>query len=169
MTIQRLDECTAPFIILKAQTTDDVQWLPEILYKVDGKHLVARRLRGSKMRTKQALMDEMAAALQFFEGFGENWHAVKDCLISLREWMPADIYVIIISGAEDLLIEDEVALHWLLVTLHEVGEFWAVSIEDNDIFNRPAVPFRVVLQVSDDGKLREFQDRLGEDAALVEI
>jgi hypothetical protein len=58
------------------------------------------------MRKKQTLMDEFGAALQFFEGFGENWDALEECLGYLDEWMPASAYVLVIERAESLLADE---------------------------------------------------------------
>jgi hypothetical protein len=42
-------------------------------------------LRGSRMRTRQGLMDEWAAAAQFPPHFGGNWDALRDALADLPE------------------------------------------------------------------------------------
>jgi hypothetical protein len=42
-------------------------------------------LRGSRMRTKAALMDEWAAAAQFPPHFGATWDALRDALAELPE------------------------------------------------------------------------------------
>jgi hypothetical protein len=41
--------------------------------------LIAVVVRGRKMRTRNALYDELGAALQFPSYFGENWNAVHEC------------------------------------------------------------------------------------------
>ena len=87
-------------------------------------------------------MDEFAAALQFFEGFGENWDALEELLDYMDEWLPADAYILLIERAENLLVdEDEDCIEVLLRVLQRVGEWWSRPIEDNDRFNRPARPF----------------------------
>jgi hypothetical protein len=42
-------------------------------------------LRGSRMRTRQGLMDEWAAAAQFPPHFGGTWDALRDALSDLPE------------------------------------------------------------------------------------
>lgn len=44
-----------------------------------------RWLRGSRMRTRPALMDEWAAAAQFPPHFGGTWDALRDALSDLPE------------------------------------------------------------------------------------
>lgn len=44
-----------------------------------------RWLRASRMRTKQGLMDEWAAAAQFPPHFGGTWDALRDALADLPE------------------------------------------------------------------------------------
>jgi len=102
------------------------------------------------MPTKAALMDEFGASLQFFDGFGENWQALGECLECLDEWLPADAYVLVVEGAEDLLRDEEPSqVVALLKTLHDAGEWWAKPITDNDRFNRDAIPFHVLLNVGE--------------------
>lgn len=101
------------------------------------------------MRTKEALMDEFGAALQFFDGFGENWHALKECLSYLDEWLPGSCYVLVITEPSAVLSAcDGEELKWLLKILAETGEWWSTPIVDNGRFNRPARPFHTVLQCS---------------------
>jgi len=44
-----------------------------------------RWLRGSRMRTREGLMDEWAAAAQFPPHFGGTWDSLRDCLADLPE------------------------------------------------------------------------------------
>jgi RNAse (barnase) inhibitor barstar len=64
--------------------------------------MVARVVRGRKMRSTAALFDEFAAALQFPAYFGENWDALDECLADLS-WLPADRYLIAITAAHEVL------------------------------------------------------------------
>jgi hypothetical protein len=95
-------------------------------------------------------MDEFGASLQFFEGFGENWDALDECLDYLDEWIPASAYVLVVEGAEELLQdEDGDQMVAFLKTLHDAGEWWSRPIVDNDPFNRSEIPFHVLLNVGD--------------------
>lgn len=101
------------------------------------------------MRSTEALMSEFAAALQFFDGFGENWYALEECLGYLDEWLPSDAYVLVIERAEEIL-QDEALDETisLLKVLHRTGESWARPIADGDRFDRPPVPFHALLHVT---------------------
>lgn len=64
--------------------------------------LETRWLRGSKMRTANALFDEFAAALQFPPYFGENWDGLDECLNDL-DWLDGDGAALFILDADQLL------------------------------------------------------------------
>ncbi len=65
-------------------------------------------------------MNEFSAAFQFFDGFGENWGALEECLCYLDEWLPADGYVVLIEGVEFLLAEEASEMPTLLRLLNRV-------------------------------------------------
>jgi hypothetical protein len=95
-------------------------------------------------------MDEFGAALQFFEGFGENWTALGECLNYLDEWLPAHAYILVVEAAEELLLDEQQdQLIALLKTLHDAGEWWSTPITDNGRFNRSSTPFHVLLNVGE--------------------
>ncbi len=101
------------------------------------------------MRTVSSLMDEFAAAFQFFDGFGENWLALSDCLQCLNDWMPADAYVVLIDRAQEILADEGEAHPALLTTLDECAEAWSREVRGNGHFDRNAIPFQVLFNVSD--------------------
>ena len=108
---------------------------------------VVRVVRGHKMRTTTALFDEFAAALQFPDYFGENWNALDECLADLS-WMPADRYVVIITRASEVLADESKEMLGLLRdVLAKAGASLAEPIARGESWDRPAVPFHVVLQV----------------------
>lgn len=123
-------------------------WIPSHFYSREGRSVCVRRLRGNKMRTTSALMNEFASAFQFFDGFGENWHALEECLCYLDEWLSAQAYVLVVDSAECLLTEDsDESLGALLKTLHLCGEWWSRPVVDNPPYDRVAVPFHVLFNV----------------------
>lgn len=109
--------------------------------------LVVRVVRGRKMRTWQALFDEFAAALQFPWYFGENGDAFDECLADLG-WLPphSGYVIVLVSPIEVLADAGTAALAGLLASLTRACEEWAQPVELGEWWDRPAVPFHVVLQ-----------------------
>lgn len=161
MKRQDLMRPLAPWICVDIFTRERPRLLPVYLYGLEGKPVVVRVLRGDKMKTVKALMDEFGAALQFSEGFGENWYALRDCLTSLDEWLPGDGYLLVVTKpAEVLSLDTSESLHWLTVTLQEVAEEWSKGICDNGPYNRPPRPFHVILQ-ADEIDMARLRQRFG--------
>lgn len=139
-----------PVVVVSKGEPERHKWNPTYFYSHPELEVCVRRLRGNKMRATQELMNETAAALQFFGGFGENWYALEECLSYLDEWLPADCYVLIVERADELLAADHVdALEGFLVACDAAGRFWSKSVVDNDRFNREPKPFHVLLLLSD--------------------
>jgi hypothetical protein len=88
-------------------------------------------LRGARMRTKQALLEEWAAALQFPAHFGGTWDALRDALSDLSGGG-----TILVLEADQLLQDDPP---------EETETFWKVLSQVREDL-RPK-PFRLVLQV----------------------
>ena len=87
-------------------------------------------LRGSRMRTRQGLMDEWAAAAQFPPHFGGTWDALRDALCDLPE------------GGTFLVLEADQLLQD--APPHEAETLWRVLRDvRGDLAPRP---FRMVLQ-----------------------
>ena len=170
MNMRLLFEPRPPWIVLDLLAQDEQTKLPEYLYHDENFSTLIRVLRGKRMRSRQALMNEFAAAFQFFEGFGENWYALKDCLIYLDDRFHIDRYIVVVTRPQEVLSDEpEEELGWFIQTLQEVGEWWSRPITDNPPFDRPAIPFHTVLQATDaeldglDRRLRFFPrlDRRG--------
>lgn len=136
-----------PWVVINSLLPEEEIWTPSFLYKNDTVlSPVIRVLRGRKMHRLQDLMNEFGAALQFSESFGENWHALRESLMYLDEWLKGDAYILIVTNPEEVLIKDEEQIEWLLKVIQEVGDWWSAPVVNNDRFNRPAIPFHVVLQ-----------------------
>lgn len=62
--------------------------------------------RGSRMRSKAALLDELSAVLQFPLDFGANWDALADCLGDLG-WLGGPALVVVAIAEAEQVLADE--------------------------------------------------------------
>ena len=99
-----LFELAGPVVVVSKGEPGRHKWNPTSFYSRPELEVCVRRLRGNKMRTTKELMNETAAALQFFEGFGETGTALEECLSYLDEWLPADCYVIVLERARRAVV-----------------------------------------------------------------
>lgn len=108
--------------------------------------LSVRVVRGRKMRTVNGVFDEFAAALQFPLYFGENWAAFDECIADLESLPAGEGYVVVIAEPHEVLgdagVED---LRRLADSLESAAMEWAQPVELGEWWDRPAVPFHVVL------------------------
>ena len=99
------------------------------------KGLMTRWLRGSRMRTKQGLLDEFAAALQFPTGMGMNWDSFDECLNDL-EWLEGEAAALFIFDAEQLLADappdDQATLFEILDAEGDVPVHFVLQSEEAD-------------------------------------
>jgi hypothetical protein len=138
-----------PWIYIGEGEPERLEKFPSYFYTRPGIDVCVRRIRGRKASSTQGLMDEMAAALQFFDSFGENWWALRDCLESLDEWLPAQGYVVVIEEAEMLLVnEPSEQMEALLKTFDDVGRWWAEPIYNNPPYDRGPIPFHAIMNIS---------------------
>jgi len=130
--------------------------------------LAVRVARGRKMRTVERLFDEFAAALQFPYYFGENWAAFGECLADMDWLPPGSGYVIVITEpAEVLAAEPITELATLTRSIAHAGRTYAQPIELGEWWDRPALPFHVVLH-AEPAAAGAVQDRWRASGALVE-
>lgn len=156
-----------PWIYVGSGEPERTTWNPSHFYSRPGLSVCARRLRGHKMRSTEALMNEFGAALQFFDGFGGNWYALEDCLGCLDEWLPADAYVLVVERAEELLQDEELSeMTSLLKVLHTTGESWSRPVVNNGRFNRDALPFHVLMNLSDSASSEVTIAKVARDAGI---
>src|SRR4051794_17109325 len=113
--------------------------------------LTVRTVRGTKMRSTAALMNEVSAALQFPHYFGENWAALDECLADMEWLLPSKGIVLVVRDAEQVLVnEDAEELEAFVAALRNASYEYGEPVELGEAWDRPAVPFHVVLQVSGD-------------------
>lgn len=126
-----------------------------------------RILQGSRMRSFDAAMNETAAALQFPYYFGGNMAALRECITDL-EWLNATAFLLAVFDADRVLEAEAINLRksfWAL--LANTGKTWSMPIASGEAWDRPAVPFHVILQLgntSDDetcGLIAQIHDELG--------
>lgn len=113
--------------------------------------LTVRFVRGHKMRTVVSLFDEVSAALQFPYYFGENWSAFDECLTDM-DWLPSrvGIVVAVLDAVEVLSDEPAAELGTLARVIAHASETYAEPIDSGEWWDRPALPFHVVLQARED-------------------
>ena len=143
------------FSVLESEPRHAYEWA----WKQAELGIESKLLRGAKMRSLEAMDNEFGAVMQFPDYFGENWGAFKDCLTDLA-WMPAKAYVLVIVDADQVLVDTpESQFKILYKTLTTVSQEWAEPISLGEWWDRPAIPFHVVMQVSSE-KASDFRSNL---------
>lgn len=131
-----------PWIINLQDDAADAHVLADHLGKLG---VTARILRGPRMRTKSALLTEFRSRLDFPEYFGNNWDALADCLADLA-WLPGFMYVLVVEGAQDLLADESSdQLNVFLRLVERVAARWAEPVSLGEDWDRPAIPFHLLL------------------------
>ena len=150
MTLDRLHKPDGPHLHLlvagESRLCDEV-WALE---RSSRRRTAARIVRGTKSRTRAALFDESAAALQFPYYFGENWNAFDDCLTDL-EWLRAVGYVVAVGNAVELLAEERPEEFSLFVELvGRIARQWGEAVAPDGRTARPPRAFHVVFHARPD-------------------
>ena len=107
------------------------------LQERDGVRVV--EVSGRRARDKSAFLAAAARALRFPEYFGENWDAFEECIRDL-EWAPARAYVMVVTGAEQLLGEAAADRQTFMAIVESAAAHWATR--------STPVPFHLVLVTS---------------------
>jgi hypothetical protein len=99
------------------------------------------------MCTYEGLFDEFAATLQFPWYFSENPDSFDECMTDLSWLPPQSGYVIVVTDPSEVLADAGLdALTWLVSSLSRAHRQWARPVELGEWWDRPAVPFNVLLQ-----------------------
>ena len=89
--------------------------------------------------------------------FGQNWDALDECLNDL-EWLPGTCYVLGVFDAAQVLEAEGDQLSTFGAILTRTCEEWGKRVNEGQPWDRPAVPFHVLLQCGE-GKEQEVVDR----------
>lgn len=93
--------------------------------------------RGSRMRTKAALLNEVSAVLQFPLDFGDNWDALADSLGDLDQLGGQALVVLGVAQAEQVLADEAGAFGTFVAVLADRGVQVLLAVSDDD--DGPAV------------------------------
>lgn len=110
------------------------------------------QLRGCKMETEVGLFDEISASLQFPYYFGENWDALDECLADLS-WFEFKSVVVCILGAERVLRSEAEQLPKFVALLCRTAQYWTTPVSKGDSWDRPSIPFHIVIHTSTDEQI----------------
>lgn len=141
LALMRVEAEFRPFLL-----EGDAQVIGSAVFGWIESGLTARVVRGRKMRTLGGLFDEFAAALQFPLYFGENEDAFNECIAGLESLPAGEGYVVTITDPDQILADaGGEMLGWLARSLESAAKEWAQPVELGEWWDRPAIPFHVVL------------------------
>jgi RNAse (barnase) inhibitor barstar len=109
-----------------------------------GKLGIVVEVDGTAARTLESFFNVLSEALNLPDYFGRNWEALKDCLEDL-EWLPGDSYLFIFRNADQLFSDEPIEREAFLRILNLVAQEWATPIVLGEWWDRPAIPFHVLL------------------------
>lgn len=98
--------------------------------------LAVRFVRGQKMRSVEALFDEVSSAFQFPYYFGENWAALDECIRDLS-WISSKRFLLVIGKFESVLNQDVPARKVFGSVLRAASSKW----------KKKADPFKLLFNV----------------------
>ena len=144
MNLEIFDQTVGPWLQCVVADSPAVTQRFDALARRSSPRTAVRLIHGEKCNTLPRLFDEFSTALQFPHYFGKNWAALDECLVDLT-WFNADVYILLVMAAHQLLPDDDEAFRTTIVVLSNAGEEWS-----RPSVGRPtqdAKPFHTVLQV----------------------
>ncbi len=122
--------------------------------------VLLRVVRGSKMKTVQAVLDEFSAAFQFPWYFGDNRDAFDECLTDLG-WLSAARFqacVVVVLEAKFLLMEEnDREREWFVAAMTDAANEWATPSSVPTDWGL-SLPFHVLMQ-AEPSAVAELRDR----------
>jgi hypothetical protein len=138
--IDQLERPVGPWLL----SPTDPSGFAALVTELSRRGLDVRRLAGSRTRSIAEMFDAFSETFEFPDYFGRNWAALDECMADLS-WLHADAFALVVGDAEQLLIDDDDQLPTLLGLLNRVAAEWAEPVASGEAWDRPAVPFHVVL------------------------
>lgn len=100
--------------------------------------LVSRIIRGKRCKTKEGLIQEFSAALQFpYYAINDNWDGFDECIIDL-DWLPAEKYFIFITNFDEVLTQYSQDLKTFFIILKDAIIQWTKENKNNIPTQKPA-------------------------------
>jgi RNAse (barnase) inhibitor barstar len=163
MDVHSLFRAARPFLHLWTAPLSEAYEFAWSIQQTPGRQAIVRVIRGAKSRTAAEFFDEVGAALQLPDYFGENWDALFECLTDL-EWLPGDAYLLVVTDGDLVLEREPAQLVPLLKVLERAAENWAEA-EDSQGVPRP---FHIVFQCASDGA-PDFEARIRNAGHSLEV
>jgi len=107
-----------------------------------------RRVRGKKASTRVSFMDEIGAALQLPDYFGENWDALFECIRDFS-WIREPNKLVVFERADLLLTQSDDDFGVLLKLLNLTNAYWRELPNDVSVKIDP-IGFQSVLSCPTD-------------------
>ena len=114
-------------------------------------------LDGKEMTSIYGILTEFADKFKFPNYFGFNFNALNEMLRDL-EWFPRSRYIVVILNGDYLLRDESEKLEWFLSFMSDVSEEWSVPVAQGEYWDRPAIPFHTIVQISLNLPLDDFPD-----------
>ena len=140
--LQSTDPPWVELVVLKGGQTGD--HLPRQI-----RGYVVVTFEGKNCATRSEILAEFGKMLSFPSYYGRNWDALNECITDM-EWMPASGYLIYLTDAHLVLLNDDHNYEIFVSVMKSAGEEW--SIPQAGEWPRPAIPFHVLLLVDEKDK-----------------
>ncbi|MCU1529389.1 MAG: hypothetical protein JWP75_3152 [Frondihabitans sp.] len=142
---------TSTAVLLQPQTEPGLWTMPAdlVTFRRHGWNaagLAVRMVPGDAAATDAELFRTLARCLDLPVTFGETWEFLDETLGAVDELIGLDAevgLVIVIEHPEAVLSSGR--LEQLVAVLARAAHDWAAPVDDGDEWDRPAVPFHVVL------------------------
>jgi hypothetical protein len=121
--------------------------------------LIVRTVPGSAATTDEELFRTLAARLDLPVTFGETWEFLDEALGAVDELIDLGTdagLVIVVEDPQVVLSAGSLAR--FVGVLARAAEDWATSIDEGDEWDRPAVPFHVVLPAAEPSGAGRWQE-----------